>query len=270
MRAGAPRAALAALAALLALTVAACGPKPAAGPESRADVAWRAFSAARAAAAATPAFLATGSLNYAGPGRSLRVELQFWGDRPGALRMDMSAGFGTPVALWAENADGIRGYFPLERALYTHPDPRAGAARMGPGIPLSLTDLAALALGSYAGLVPAGYERAEAQDDGAWRYTFSGRSPVAALTLDAAGRPMVLAGRLVGRAWTLSVADWNDETSPPAPSRFRLELDGGAKAVIRVKSLERRAAPWPAERLTLDVPDDTRLVPLDLVQNLSK
>lgn len=271
---------LAALAALVALGLGlwGCGPKPLREDSPPAAALWAAFSDARARAdGLTRGFSASGSLNYAGPDKSMRVELELWGNPgdgpPGgrrdrhALRLDMSAGFGTPVALWREDARGIEGYFPGERTRYVHADPRAGAARMGLGVPLSLGDLAALVCGSYAGLVPARYDAARPAPQGGYVYEFSGPQPVSSLTLDAAGRPVVLAGRLHGVAWTLEAGAFDEAAALPEPRRLALRT-ASATAIMRIKRLERREAPWPGDRLALAVPEGTRTVPLELYETL--
>jgi hypothetical protein len=277
-----------ALLALLLLALGAglwgCAQRAPRGESPPARALWAAFDSARhAARRATGGFSASGSLNYAGAdGKAMRVEFQLWGNPaapegqgpPGAdaaprplLRLDTSAGFGTPVALWREDALGIEGYIPGEAALYTHADPRAGAARMGLGVPLSLGDLAALVCGSYDGLVPESYRDARLLPEGGARYEFSAAAPVSVLTLDATGRPVVLAGRLRQTAWTLELGAF-DEAAPPGPRRLALRTQGGATAIIRIKRAERGAEPWPAGRLALDVPKGTRIVPLELHETL--
>jgi len=283
--AGRPGRTLAALAALaLALALWGCGPKALREDAPPAAALWAAFDGARTRAdGLTRGFSASGSLNYAGPNKSMRMELELWGNpgdgplgpgTPGqgrqrqTLRMDMSAGFGTPVALWREDARGIEGYFPGERTRYVHADPRAGAARMGLGVPLSLGDLAALVCGSYAGLVPAHYTAVRPSPDGGYVYEFSGPQPVSSLTLDAAGRPVVLAGRLQGVAWTLETGAFDEAATLPEPRRLALRTGDGATAIVRIKRLERRPAPWPGDRLALAVPEGTRTVPLELYETL--
>jgi len=256
-----------ALGLVLALSLGACAPKIQQDQILPADAVWALFSQGRnAARLSTAGFVAAGSMNYAGPDKSMRVVLEFWGNPGYPLRMDMSAGFGTPIALWHENAKGIRGYFPQERKLYTHGDPRAGAARMGLGIPLSLFDLAAMICGTYDGLVPKGYSAANPMDEGGFRYEFYGQGPVSSLTLDATGRPMVFAGQLQGHGWTLEASNFDQESALPDPRRFLLTMKSGVTAVIRVKRLERRTAPWVASALKLEVPPGTLIVQLEMVE----
>jgi hypothetical protein len=272
---------------LLALAAAlwGCGPKAPRGDSPPAEALWAAFDTARhAARRATTGFSAAGSLNYAGAdGKAMRVEFLFWGNPDGGesvtvqrpelrpvLRLDTSAGFGTPVALWREDARGIEGYYPGEGTLYAHADPRAGAARMGLGVPLALGDLAALVCGGYDGLVPARYQSVAPTPEGGFRYEFSGALPVSSLTLDATGRPVVLAGRLRQTAWTLELGTFDEAAALPEPRRLALRTESGSTAIIRIKRLERRDAPWPADRLALAVPEDTRIVPLELYETLDQ
>ncbi len=188
---------LAALAALVALGLGlwGCGPKPLREDSPPAEALWAA-STPPATPPAHPGFSAAGSLNYAGAaGKAMRVEFLFWGNPDGGesatarrpelrpvLRLDTSAGFGTPVALWREDARGIEGYYPGEGTLYAHADPRAGAARMGLGVPLALGDLAALVCGGYDGLVPARYQSVAPTPEGGPLRVFR---PAARLLADA-------------------------------------------------------------------------------------
>jgi hypothetical protein len=146
------------------------GPRPRAATSPRRGAVGRLRTARHAARRATTGFSAAGSLNYAGAdGKAMRVEFLFWGTPDGGesatarrpelrpvLRLDTSAGCGTPVALWREDARGIEGYYPGEGTLYAHADPRRGP-RQGLGVPSGLGDLAALVCGGYDGLVPARY-----------------------------------------------------------------------------------------------------------------
>lgn len=248
---------------LAALLLQACTARGPVGADRPAREVFGAFLAARETARrTTEGFLAGASLNFASPERSMRVVLDFWGNPGGTLRMDMSAGFGTTGAMWRQDDAGLTAYFPLEHAVYVHPDARAAAAALGLGIPLSLRDLATLVSGTYDGLVPTAYESVSVDAQGLYTFMFSGAGPVSSATLDAKGRPMLFAGRLHGAAWELAIGRYDDEAPPPpAPRRLELTMDSGIRAVIRVKRLERKAAPWPATGLGLDVPPGTTVLP---------
>jgi len=251
------------LAALLfALALAAGCAKHAVPPPAPAAELWQAFEARRAEAARGLAGLkATASLHYSDPQRKNRVTLSLWGDPRLPLRLDLSAGFGSTFAMIREARGGWSGYLPERRTLYTSDSAQHGQAALGLDLPFSLKELAGVAAGTYAGLAPKDFETAEPAADGGWTYTFSGAS-VTSMTLDEAGRPVVFAGRSSGGDWTMALSQ-HGEDAPAAPGKIAIQSGGEASAVLRVKTLERQADPWPAAALALTPPPGTAVTRLD-------
>lgn len=224
---------------------------------------WRTFQDRRALAARDGAgILAAGSLNYSGGGQSHRLTLRLWGAPELPLRLDLAAGIGSTVAMLREESGGWVGYFPSEGAAYASKSALFGQRSLGLDLPFTLRELAGLALGTYRGFAPARYEAAEPAEDGGTRYELPSGGNVAGLTLDAQGRPVVFAGRLRGRNWTMTLSRHGEDPAAP-PARIDIALEPDVRAVLRIKRLERRATPWPDAALELPLPPGTAVTPLE-------
>jgi len=262
------------LAALAAVLGAACSPQPT-PPPAPAQATWEAFGLV--SAAAPPAFSLRASLNYSGPGQQSRVVLKFWGNVGYPLRLDMSTGFGAPVAYWREDRTGLLTYAPGAQAAWRHADALQGAAALGLPFPLTLRDLAALATGSVRALVPELFLRTEPTPEGGWSYAFARGESLRRLVLDREARPVQMEGLASGREFVLRLADFGEAgLGPNQAATFFIDLKPDVSAVLRIKSMEMADAPWPAESLALPLPPgvalrDMRpgqaLEPLDLSRN---
>ncbi|WP_461210542.1 LolA-like protein [Desulfocurvus sp. DL9XJH121] len=268
MSSGAPRSPFAtALAApvlavlILAALLGACAHAPQ-GPGADPGALWKAFSERRAGAGGEVGILAAASLHYSGPDASHRMTLRLWGAPGAALRLDLNTGLGSTVAMLREEPGDWLGYFPSDNAAYTSRNPLFGQRVLGMDLPFTLRDLAGLVTGTYAGFAPDGYRAAAALPDGGVRYALEPGSAVTAMTLDAEGRPVVFAGRLRGRTWTM-VLSGHAETGAAAPEKIDISLKPDVRAIVRVKRLERRPSPWPGAALDLPLPPGTTVTPLD-------
>lgn len=264
-----------ALALLCLALLAACAPERIVPPPAPAAETWEAF--ALRCAGAAPAFSLRGSLNYAGPGRQSRVVLKFWGNVGYPLRLDMTTGFGSPVAYWREDDAGFLTFAPGEQAAWRHRDAVQGTAALGLPFPFSLRDLALLATGNVRALLPEMFVRAEPTPDGGWNYVFSRKEAMRRLTLDREARPAALEGLANGRAFTLRFADFGQAgLGPDQAATLHVDLAPDVSAVLRIKAMDIAAAAWPAASLALPLPPGTALrdlspgqgpEPLDLSRN---
>ena len=254
-----------ALLAVLALTLAAglwgCAHGRGAAPAPPADGLWRTFEQRRADADDAAGILATASLHYADAGKSHRLTLKLWGAPALPLRMDLAAGVGTTVAMLLEESTGWTGYFPSEEAAYAGPDALFGQQALGMDLPFTLRELAGMVTGTYAGFAPISYETGEPAPDESARYVFAPVGPVTRMTLDAQGRPVVFAGRLHGRKWTMTLSRHRETPSAP-PGRIDISMEPDTRATLRIKRLERRTTPWPGTALKLPLPPGTAITPL--------
>ena len=125
-----------------------------------------------------------------------------------------------------------------------------GLAERGLSLPFTLHDLALLITGRYDAFVPAQYDTAKAVPGRGVEYAFS--SP-RHHRLDPARprRETSLRWRSLGSApWTVDIEEYQTEGDEPTlPSRIKLHDKSGVEATLRVKHLELKPSPWPAERL---------------------
>lgn len=238
--------------ALLATGCAAVRPTPPVADEAK--TVYAAFLANQARMPASPAFSLTGSMSFSAGNKSGRLTYRFFGNMADPVRLDLATTMGGTYASLREDATEFSAFVPGKNTVYRHPDTRQGAARLGMPLPFTLREMATLATGHYGELAPATYASAKKVRDG-YRYTFSGDPRLSALTLDFEGKPRHLTGRGV-EPWQVDFA--NDEAGPGLPTpiarKLTLTTPGGASLVIRVKSLQARAAPYPAADLELPIP----------------
>lgn len=270
---------------LLLGTLAACAPRV---ELPRYDDAGADFSAFRSRfappLAAGGGLSARASLLYSTPSRSNRTDVQIFGDYARPLRLDVRAGLGAMLALMREDGAGLLAYYPDQKKAYAHEDPVIGAQLLGLPFPFALRDLALVLSGQFGTLIPLNRPpdaiRATAQGGFSFSYL---AGPVRLLALDPHGRPERMEGVLSPhfktqaerektaapppgeRVWTLAFSAYpEDDGDPEGPARtLTLGLPGGESAVLRVKSLEPRAEPWPLKALTLNLPAGTGFMALD-------
>ncbi len=223
------------------------------------------------------------SLLYSTPQRSNRTEVQLFGDYDRPLRLDVRAGLGSMLALMREDGAGLLAYYPDKKKAYAHQDPVTGAQLLGLPFPFALRDLALVLSGQFRTLIPV--DRApdsiQTTKAGGWAFGYH-EGPVRLLVLDPHGRPERMEGLLSpyfktqaereknlpvppGRTWSMAFSAYpEDDGDPEGPARtLTLALPGGESAVLRVKSVEPRAEPWPLKSLTLNLPSGTGFMALD-------
>lgn len=234
-------------------------------PESPAKVHWREFIKNREALRErVEAIDIKASVNLATPERKTRLVVNFWGNLDYPLRLDLTTGFGAPVAFSREDGSGFTAFDPGAKTAFVSESGRRGALILGLAMPFDLRDLAALAAGDFPALLPETYSRAEPAGDG-WRYEFSGNSDIVSATLDARGRLAVLAGTHEERRWTLSLSDYAEENAPgeSRPGKLVFEAGEDVKAILRIKDMRRMTEKWPHGALELALPPGARVRMLD-------
>jgi outer membrane biogenesis lipoprotein LolB len=260
------RARLAALALAWAVFLGGCAAKTPSGSENEARAVWAQFRAAAEAPAAP--FSVQASLNFSAPGKSHRVLLKLWGDAGYPLRLDFAAGLGQIFSMWREDAAGWLAYYPMSHAAYSHPDTRKGAAMLGMPLPLSLRELAAVICGRFGEFVPREYQTVKTRPGGL-EYALKGDPRLSSVTLDAAGRPVGLAGKGL-EPWRVEFSDYQDSGGRELPQMIVVTTPGGLKGVVRIKKYEERGEPWPPSALNLPLPENTTVYALDLMPNFKK
>jgi hypothetical protein len=198
------------------------------------------------------------ALYYFGKTRKNRTTINLWGVQGEAMRLDVQAGFGTLVSAWLERRDYFLAYFPNEEVAYASRDLLAGQETLGLPLPLTLLDLADLAMGRLDAMAPAQYDRAEETLTGV-RYFFD-TGPLASLSLDKKGRPVAAAGR-APVPYRIEIDEYPEKKDGFA-ERIAVKTDE-ASALLRVKSLEHRIEPWPEQALELKLPKNTRIIWLE-------
>ncbi|MBU1001267.1 MAG: hypothetical protein KKE73_01960 [Proteobacteria bacterium] len=248
---------------LLSLTPG-CATRGLAPPPLPASSLWQSFELRRdAAGQALMGLKASASLHYEDKQKQNRIMLLLWGSPTLPLRLDLSAGFGTTFAMVSETETGWSGYLPEKNIVYQSRDAQLGQNVLGIELPFTLRELAGVAAGTYTGLAPVEFIKARPAPNGGWSYTFKSGSPVTSLTLDGEGKPVVFAGRLKGRDWTMTLSQHGQDAAS-APETITIRLGKVISAVLRIKRLERMSTPWPDESLALKLPPGTVVSILDL------
>jgi hypothetical protein len=201
---------------------------------------------------------AKASINIFSPKRNTRLVIDFWGNLDYPLRLDLSTGFGAPVAFSREDGTGFIAFDPNERIAYLSTSGRQGAAILGLVMPFDLKSLADLAAGTYYNPLPGDYAKAEPEGDG-WRYEFSQDTGITSATLDGRARLTALGGNSDNGPWTLALTDF-DEEAPESlgPKRLTFEAAEDVKAIIRIKEMRRLPEELPEGALSMGLPPGTR------------
>lgn len=241
--------------------LAGCATTNTAPPNTQAHGVWQKHQQRQATLAnRASAFNASASINYVSPHRKGRLTMRMWGNSELPLRLDLSAGFGTTVAMWREDSTGWTGFFPTDEVAYHNHDVRTGLRMAGLDFPFSLQELSQLISGSYQSIIPKEYEAVEQAPDGRWTFFFAPGQIVNTMTLDAQGKAMLFAGRLQGRKWSLTLDRYTLEGEIETARKLTLALSPGVSAVVRVKKFVPRDTPWPEDGLSLVLPPGTRLL----------
>jgi hypothetical protein len=220
------------------------------------------------------------SLLYSTPSKANRTDVQLFGDYGRPLRLDVRAGIGTMLALMREDQSGLLAFYPNDKRAYAHSDPVIGAQLLGLPFPFALRDLALVISGQFGTLVPGEPARVRAIPGGGFAFSYDS-GPVRLLVIDQYGRPERMEGVLSQhfkaqverdgaavsgpRVWGLAFTGYpEDEGDPIGPAKtLTLTLPKGDSAVLRIKSVTPRIAPWSAKALTLTLPANAEFISLE-------
>ena len=234
---------------------------------------WARFmqSGMRAESLAEP-FRLNATLYYSGKEDSQRVTVYFWGNAatkpPLPLRLDILMGPGSIMAAAREDSRGLFIHVPRDNAVYHTED--SSLLAFDVPVPFSLTDLAYLVTGRFASLfAPADgdfsgvIQSAEQGAGGATVYTIEDAPLEGKVSIDANGLPVAWTGG--GESgWTLAIDYWPDSTRT-TPRKLHVQHAGGRQATLIVRELA-HPAPFTPKQLELNVPQGTRLAPLEVRQ----
>ena len=224
------------------------------------DGRWQRY-AAEARPADTPYRIGR-SLRFGEEGNTRRVTALLWGNGDDALRLDVMAGVGALVASVSDAGDTFLIYAPREHVAYVHEGRNKPLLKSGVPVPFSLSRLSALLRGHYAQVFGTEYRNARpgpTDTEGSLAYLLEGR-PGGLLCLDERGRPVRWQekdGREKG--WIMDI-DYGDDA---LPHRLKLSHDNGKRAILLIKEREKPAAPFAADAMRLELPANTRVLPLE-------
>jgi hypothetical protein len=240
---------------------ASCATAPEPAPKGPAGATWQGFlEKRRELRDEIRAIDVKSSINLDTPERKTRLIISFWGNLDYPLRLDLTTGFGAPVAYSREDRLGFTAYDPNSKTAYLSDNSRRGARILGLTMPFDLRDLAALAAGTFLDLLPGDYVRAEPADSGGWKYYFGEESAVGAAVLSPGGRLSALSGSGEKGPWVMSLKDYagNAPYGESRPERLVFRAGRDIKAILRIKDMRRMAEAWPEESLNLPLPPGTR------------
>lgn len=230
------------------------------------DQVWKRFqnrSVGGPQAAEATAFTCEASLHYSGPKAKSRVRLRFWGNLARPLRLELSTSLGSTVALWREDDMEFLAYLPDKETAYLHRDGRLGMAAFGINLPFTLRELALLLNGRIAELIPQRYTTVRKTKDDEYLFTLVGEDRRFSLLLDKDGEPLGMS-TLTSDPWSLEfLGSLADQGMPGLPEKIRMQRASGEQAILFIKQLEQRSAPFPADKLELELPPDTRVMILE-------
>lgn len=250
------------LCAMLALC--ACAKQPAlpeATPE-QAGATWNKFTTRNTA---LEPYRLSLSLRYGLPDDTRRVTALLWANGSGPVRLDVMAGMGPLVARVREEGPNFTAISPRDNKawVYENTDPYNTAPRvlinLGVPLPFSLSHMAALLQGNFTEIFGVDFLGSPTSVPAGIRYSLSG--PVSG-TLDLSPEGLPLHWKDTSGAWNMEIGYTENEQNQQRPQRLTLTHNDGNMAIVLVKNRERPASPFAKKQLTLEIPADAVVQPI--------
>lgn len=196
------------------------------------------------------------SLHVQTPRRTGRLLGQLWGYPDRTIRLDLTSGAGTSVAMIRETPNQWIAYLPSENEAYRHRDAHKGLELFQIPVPFSTTQISSLVSGDLTPVLGSRFSEVRESESGILRYDFS-RGDILSAEITPDMDVMVLHGR---GGWTLTCA--KPYTLPTLPgrrlfSKFTFSSPTDGSAVLRIKTLDIHDA-WLEADLVLNLPSDVR------------
>ncbi len=265
-----PLLALLAALALLALTPGCVKNIP---PPPGADACFKLFQERYFSPASEPALLVNASLSWRQGKKTARVIIDFWGDFGQRLRMDAWSNLGGSLSYILEDEQGIAAFYPEQGKVYTHTDPVLGVRLLGLPFPFSLSHLAELFVGNFTPFVPfSPHWHTKPGPDNGYIFTFN-QGPISILALNSASQPLFMEGNLTDLSepqknparWRIAFLSYAEPQNnrPALAKRMNLTLPQDSFGILRIKTRELINKPWSNKAMTLTLPENAQILPLD-------
>ncbi len=192
------------------------------------------------------------SLRFGTEGNTRRVLAIIWGNGEDDLRLDVSAGVGTTVAMLHQKGQEFLLYAPMEQKAYFHEGESSPLLKLGLPLPFDLFRLEALL-----------HNRWTAVFGKAWADASGHKKGIAYTLQEGIGGTLVLDAQEMPALW--ENANWSIAFSfQEDGSLKRLDLANkkGEKGILLLRSQEHPAR-FDAAQMQLELPQDTVLLPLE-------
>ncbi len=192
------------------------------------------------------------SLRFGTEGNTRRVLAIIWGNGEDDLRLDVSAGVGTTVAMLHQKGQEFLLYAPMEQKAYFHEGESSPLLKLGLPLPFDLFRLEALLHNRWAQVFGKTWQETSGHSKGIAYALQEGIGGT--LVLDAQGMPVLWENK----NWSIAFLFNEDGTL----KRLDLANKKGEKGILLLRSQEHPAR-FDAAQMQLELPQDTVLLPLE-------
>lgn len=235
---------------ILMLSFAACAPRQAPVDPAMAGKVWQAMLAKSSTQKAP--YLDNMSLRFGTEGNTRRVLAILWGNGGDDLRLDVQAGVGASVAMVRQQGSHFLLYAPTEQKAFFHEGATSPLLKLGLPLPFDLFKLEALLHNRWTEVFGSTGSGGASHKLGI-AYTLE-EGIHGTLVLDAAGMP----AKWSNENWSIGFAFNDDDTL----KRLDLANKKGDKGILLLRGQE-HPAPFSDDKMLLELPKDTPLLPLD-------
>ena len=235
---------------LLLVSLCACAARQQPVDPAMAGNVWQSMLA-RSATEKTP-YRDNMSLRFGTEGNTRRVLAIIWGNGEDDLRLDVSAGVGTTVAMLHQKGQEFLLYAPMEQKAYFHEGESSPLLKLGLPLPFDLFRLEALLHNRWAQVFGKTWQETSGHSKGIAYALQEGIGGT--LVLDAQGMPVLWENK----NWSIAFSFKEDGTL----KRLDLANKKGEKGILLLRSQEHPAR-FDAAQMQLELPQDTVLLPLE-------